>query len=81
MNSRAENLLIILTLVSMESSHLVIFLTSGKFITKFNILCCISLRGGGYWLKLGVTTCFLQCSVEREPQEITRQMYIFLERS
>ena len=34
----------------------------------------------GYWLKLGVVTCFLQCSVEREPQEITRQMYIFLER-
>ena len=33
--------------------------------------------GGGYWLKLGVTTCFLQCSVEREPQEISRQMYIF----
>ena len=30
--------------------------------------------GGGYWLKLGVATCFLQCSVEREPQEITRQM-------
>ena len=24
----------------MESSHLVIFSTSGKFITKFNILCC-----------------------------------------
>ena len=37
--------------------------------------------GGGYWLKLGVATCFLQCSVEREPQEITRQIYIFLERS
>ena len=30
--------------------------------------------GGGYWLKLGVATCFLQCSVERVLQEITRQM-------
>ena len=27
----------------MESSHLVIFSTSGKFITKFNVLYCISL--------------------------------------
>ena len=27
----------------MESSHLVIFSTSGKFITKFNVLRCISL--------------------------------------
>ena len=35
--------MIILTLVSMESSHLVIFSTSGKFITKFNVLRCISL--------------------------------------
>ena len=35
------NLLIILTLVSMESSNLVIFSTSGKFITKFNVLHCI----------------------------------------
>ena len=28
----------------MESSHLVIFSTSGKFITKFNVLRCISLK-------------------------------------
>ena len=28
----------------MESSHLVIFLTSGKFITKFNVLRCVALR-------------------------------------
>ena len=42
MNSRVKDLLIILTLVSMESSHLVIFSTSGKFITKFNVLRCIS---------------------------------------
>ena len=35
--------MLILTLVSMESSHLVIFSTSGKFITKFNVLRCISL--------------------------------------
>ena len=27
----------------MESSQLVIFSTSGKFITKFNVLRCISL--------------------------------------
>ena len=27
----------------MESSHLVIFSTPGKFITKFNVLRCISL--------------------------------------
>ena len=45
------------------------------------------LRGGGggggegYWLKLGLVTCFLQCSVDKVPQEITRQMYIFLEKS
>ena len=44
MNPRVYNLSIILTLVSMESSHLVIFSTSGKFITKFNVLRCISLR-------------------------------------
>ena len=28
----------------MESRHLVIFSTCGKFITKFNVLRCISLR-------------------------------------
>ena len=28
----------------MESSHLVIVSTSGKFITKFNVLCCISFK-------------------------------------
>ena len=42
-NSRVQNLLIILTLVSMESSHLDIFSTFGKFIAKFNVLLCISL--------------------------------------
>ena len=31
----------------MESSHLVIFSTSGKFITKFNVLRCISLTLSG----------------------------------
>ena len=41
MNSRVWNLLIILTEVSMESSHLVIFSTSGKSFTKFNVLRCI----------------------------------------
>ena len=49
MNSRVKNLLIILTLVSMESSHLVIFSTSGKFITKFNVLRCISLSETLFW--------------------------------
>ena len=33
----------------MESSHLVIFSTSGKFITKFNVLCCISLSETLFW--------------------------------
>ena len=49
MNSRAQNLLIIPILVSMESSHLVIFSTSGKFITKFNVLRCISLSETLFW--------------------------------
>ena len=38
-----------LTLVSMESSHLVIFSTSGKFITKFNVLRCISFSETLFW--------------------------------
>ena len=33
----------------MESSYLVIFSTSGKFITKFNILRCISLSKTLFW--------------------------------
>ena len=33
----------------MESSHLIIFSTSGKFITKFNVLCCISLSETLFW--------------------------------
>ena len=33
----------------MESSHLVIFTTSGKFITKFIVLWCISLRETLFW--------------------------------
>ena len=49
MNSRVSNLLIILTLVSMESSHLVIFLTSGKFIMKFNVLRCIGFSETLFW--------------------------------
>ena len=44
MNSRVQNLLITLTLVSMESSHLVIFSTSGKFITKFNFFSLHQLK-------------------------------------
>ena len=38
-----------LTLVSMESNHLVIFSTSCKFITKFNVLRCISLSETLFW--------------------------------
>ena len=49
MNSGACDLFIILTLVSMESSHLVIFSTSGKFITKFDVLRCISLSETLFW--------------------------------
>ena len=33
----------------MESSHLVIFPTSGKFITKFNVLRCIILSETLFW--------------------------------
>ena len=33
----------------MESSHLVIFSTSGIFITKFNVLRCISLSETLFW--------------------------------
>ena len=33
----------------MESIHLVIFSTSGKFITKFNVLRCISLSETLFW--------------------------------
>ena len=33
----------------MESSQLVKFLTSGKFITKFNVLLCISLSETLFW--------------------------------
>ena len=33
----------------MESGHLVIFSTSGKFITKFNVLRCISLSETPFW--------------------------------
>ena len=38
----------------MESSHLVIFSTSGKFITKFNVLGCISLSETLFWTGAGV---------------------------
>ena len=33
----------------MESSHLVIFSAFGKFITKFNVLRCISLSETLFW--------------------------------
>ena len=36
--------------MSMESSHLVIFSTSGKFITKFNVLRCIDLSETLFWI-------------------------------
>ena len=35
----------------MESSHLVIFSTSGKFITKLNVLRCISLSETLFWTR------------------------------
>ena len=35
--------------MSIESSHLVIFSTSGKFITKFNVLRCVSLSETLFW--------------------------------
>ena len=56
-----------------------------KRVCKNVFAILMQLIGGGgergAWLKLSVVTCFLQCFVEREPQEITRQMCIFLERS
>ena len=33
----------------MESNHLAIFSTSGKFITKFDVLRCISLSETLFW--------------------------------
>ena len=33
----------------MKSGHLVVFSTSGKFITKFNVLRCISLSETLFW--------------------------------
>ena len=39
----------------MESSYLVIFSTSGKFITKVNVLRCISLSGTLFWTGAGGT--------------------------
>ena len=49
---------------------------------EFNALCFInysitSLCSTYVVAAIGVATCFLQCFVEREPQEITRQMYTF----
>ena len=47
----------------MESSHLVIFSTSGKFITKFNVLRCISLSETLLWTgargRIPITLMFL----------------------
>ena len=71
MNSRVYNLLIILTLVSMESSHLVIFSTSGKFITKFNVLRCISLSETLFWTGPGVDTNHLKSDLCQKPSEFT----------
>ena len=53
----------------MESSHLVIFSTSGKFITKFNVLCCISLNETLFWtgargrIPITLTWDVLECDV------------------
>ena len=65
MNSRKLNLLIILTLVSMEPRHLVIFSTCGKFITKFNVLRCINLSETLFWTgvrgRIPITLSSMDC--------------------
>ena len=43
----------------MKSSHLVIFSTSGKYITKFNVLRCISLSETLFWTGPGVEYQYL----------------------
>ena len=70
MNSRVWNLLIILTEVSTESSHLVIFSTFG-FIKKFNVLPCISFKPENTILDRGQGSdtshlnCVIACSANK----------------
>ena len=51
----------------MESSHMVIFSTSGKFIMKFNVLHCISLSETLFWT--GAREC--QKSLSKKIKTIT----------
>ena len=56
----------------MESSHLVIFSTSGKFITKFNVLRCISLSETLFWtgVRGRIPITLNTCTVSGEIQKI-----------
>ena len=44
----------------MESSHLVIFSTSGKFITNFNVLCLVALASSETQFWTGSDTSHLK---------------------
>ena len=61
----------------MESSHLIIFSTSGKFITKFNVLRCISLSETLFWTgargRIPITLNSLMRSLGEEPVKITKK--------
>ena len=51
----------------MESSHLVIFSTSGKFITKFNVLRCISLSETPFWTGASLLILFMERKIRFQP--------------
>ena len=53
----------------MESSHLVIFSTSGKFITKFNVLRYISLSETLFWT--GADTNHLKLLIDKPVKGIS----------
>ena len=62
----------------MESSHLVIFSTSGKFITKFNVSRYISLRETLFWTRararIPISLIFTKLHCDRE-NNITVLLY------
>ena len=61
----------------MESSHSVIFSTSGKFITKFNVLRCISLSETLFWTGQGSNTNHLnKVQALRVAKETYRPLWI-----
>ena len=64
----------------MESSHLVIFSTSGKFITKFNVLRCISLSEALFWTgaksRIPITLTKLQLKKIQFKRQIPSQEYL-----